>query len=119
MKGLIVRWVLNAMALVVAVYIVPGMRYDNWRTLAAAALVLGLLNAFLKPILMLLTLPVNVLTLGLFTLFINGFILYFTSWLLKGFFVAGYWSAFFGALVFSITGALLGLIFNPDRDNGR
>lgn len=119
MRGFFVRWILNAMSLVVAVYIVPGMRYDNWRTLAVAALVLGLLNAFFKPVLMLLTLPVNVLTLGLFTLFINGFIFYFTSWLLKGFFVAGYWSAFFGALVFSITSGLLGILFNPDRGSER
>lgn len=115
MQGFFVRWLLNGMSLVVAVYIVPGLRYDNWKTLVVAALVLGLLNAFLKPVLVLLTLPVNILTLGIFTLFINGFIFYFTSWLLKGFTVAGYWSAFLGALVFSITGALLGFIFNPDK----
>lgn len=115
MKGFFVRWLLNGMALVVAVHIAPGIRYDNWKTLVIAALVLGLLNAFLKPILVLLTLPVNILTLGIFTLFINGFIFYVTSLLLKGFSVAGYWYAFLGALVFSITGALLGFIFNPDR----
>jgi putative membrane protein len=115
MKGFFVRWLLNVMSLVVAVHIVPGIRFDNWRTMAIAALVLGLLNAFLRPILLLLTLPVNVLTLGLFTLFINGFLFYCASWLLQGFIVAGYWSAFLGALVVSITSALLGFIFNPER----
>jgi putative membrane protein len=115
MKGFFVRWLLNVMSLVVAVHIVPGISFDNWRTMAIAALVLGLLNAFLRPILVLLTRPVNVLTLGIFTLFINGFIFYFAAWLLKGFVVAGYLSAFLGALVVSVVGMLLGFIFNPDR----
>jgi putative membrane protein len=115
MQGFFVRWLLNGISLLVVVHIVPGIRYDNWKILVVAALVLGLLNAFLKPVLVLLTLPVNILTLGIFTLFINGFIFYFTSWLLKGFSVAGYWSAFLGALVFSITGMLLGFVFRLDR----
>ena len=115
MKDFFVRWLLNGLGLVVAVAVVPGIRSSGWKTTAVAALVLGLLNTFIKPLLTLLTLPVNVLTLGLFTLVINGFLFYCTAWLVKGFFVDGFWHAFFGALVFSITVGLLNLLFNPER----
>ena len=119
MKGFFVRWLLHGISLVVVVNIISGIRVDSWQTLAVAALVLGLLNAFLRPILLLFTLPINVLTLGLFTLFINAGLFSLASWLVSGFFVAGFWNAFFGALAFSITSGLLNLIFNPDRDYKR
>ncbi len=119
MKGFFVRWLIHGLSLVVVVNIISGIRIENWQTTAVAALVLGLLNAFLRPILLLFTLPINILTLGLFTLFINAGLFSLTSWLIKGFYVAGFWNAFFGALVFSITSGLLNLIFNPERDEIR
>lgn len=119
MKGFFVRWLIHGLSLVVVVNIISGIRVDNWQTMAIAALVLGLLNAFLRPVLLLFTLPINVLTLGLFTLFINAGLFSLASWLVRGFSVAGFWNAFFGALVFSITSGLLNLIFNPDRDDKR
>jgi putative membrane protein len=119
MKGFFVRWLIHGLSLVVVVNIISGIRVDNWQTMAVAALVLGLLNAFLRPLLLLFTLPINVLTLGLFTLFINAGLFSLASWLVKGFFVDGFWNAFFGALAFSITSGLLNLIFNPERDYGR
>jgi hypothetical protein len=66
MKGFLIRWLLNAIALMVVVHVVPGVRVSQWETLAVAALVLGFLNAFLRPVLLVLSLPVTVLTLGLF-----------------------------------------------------
>ena len=119
MKGFFVRWLIHGVSLVVVVNIISGIRVDSWQTMAVAALVLGLLNAFLRPILLLFTLPINVLTLGLFTLFINAALFSLASWLVTGFFVAGFWNAFFGALAFSITSGLLNLIFNPDRNSKR
>jgi putative membrane protein len=119
MKGFFVRWLIHGVSLVVVVNIISGIRVDSWQTMAVAALVLGLLNAFLRPILLLFTLPINVLTLGLFTLFINAGLFSLASWLVTGFFVAGFWNAFFGALAFSITSGLLNLIFNPDRNSKR
>jgi putative membrane protein len=119
MKGFFIRWLIHGLSLVVVVNIISGIRVENWQTTAIAALVLGLLNAFLRPILLLFTLPINVLTLGIFTLFINAGLFSLASWLVKGFSVAGFWNAFFGALVFSITSGLLNLIFNPDRDDKR
>jgi putative membrane protein len=89
------------------VHIVSGVSVDNWVTVFVAALVLGLLNAFLRPVLILLTLPVTLLTLGLFTLVINAFLFYLAAHLVRGFHVAGFWQAFVAALVFSGVSFLL------------
>lgn len=114
MKGFLLKWLINAVSLVAVIHVVPGIRTDRWQTTVVAALALGLLNTFLRPLLMLLTLPVNIMTLGLFTLFVNGFIFYLAAWLVGGFVVAGFWSAFFGALVFSVISCLLGILIDPE-----
>lgn len=119
MKGFFVRWLIHGLALVVVVNIITGIRVDSWQTLAVTALILGLLNAFLRPLLLLVTLPINVLTLGFFTLFINAGLFSLASWLVNGFTVVGFWNAFFGALLFSITSGLLNFLFNPERDDPR
>jgi putative membrane protein len=113
-KGLLLKWLVNTMALFVVVNVVAGIGVERWQTLLVGALALGLLNAFFRPILLLLTLPINVLTLGLFTLIINGLIFYLAAWLIKGFYVAGFLSAFVAALVFSIVSFLLNLLIRPD-----
>jgi putative membrane protein len=115
MKGLLLKWMVNAIALLVVVNVVAGISVERWQTLLAGALALGLLNAFFRPILLLLTLPINVLTLGLFTLIINGVIFYLAAWLIKGFSVAGFWSALVAALVFSIVSFLLNLLIHADN----
>ncbi len=79
MKELLVKWVVNSTALLVVIHVVSGVTVDNWPTVFVAALVLGLLNAFLRPILIFLTLPVTILTLGLFTLVINAFLFYLAA----------------------------------------
>jgi putative membrane protein len=109
MKDLLVKWIVNSTALLVVIHIVSGVTVDNWVTVFVAALVLGLLNAFLRPVLIFLTFPVTVLTLGLFTLFINAFLFYLAAQLVRGFHVAGYWQAFVAAFVFSIVSFLLSL----------
>src|SRR5512143_3975146 len=98
------------MALLIVVNVVSGIRVDRWQTLLAGALVLGLLNAFLRPVLFFLTLPVTVATLGLFTLVLNGLVFYLAAWLVKGFYVTGFWSSFVAALVFSIVSFLLNML---------
>ncbi|KAF0216930.1 MAG: hypothetical protein FD174_3485 [Geobacteraceae bacterium] len=114
MRGLLVRWLVNSIALFAVVHIVAGVSMDRWQTTFGAALVIGLLNAFLRPVLIFFTLPVTILTLGLFTLVINGVIFYLAAWLVKGFHVAGFWSAFVAALVFSVVSFLLNLLMNPE-----
>ena len=113
MKTILIKWLVNTVALFVVVNVVSGISVERWQTLLAGALVLGLLNAFLRPVLLLLTLPVNILTLGLFTLVLNGMIFYLAASLVKGFYVTGFWSSFVAALVFSVISFLLNLLINP------
>ena len=106
MKRFLFRWLINALALVVVIAF-GLISADTLWTVLVAALVWGLLNAFLKPILVLLTLPVNLLTLGLFTLVINGFLLALTARLVKGFEVGDFKTAILAALVVSVVSFLL------------
>ena len=96
------RWLVTTLGVLVAANIISGVHADNLVALLGASLVLGILNAVLRPILMFISLPLLLLTLGLFTLVINAVLLYFVSDLVKGFHVADFWSAFKGALVISI-----------------
>ena len=105
--GLLIRLAVNALALWVATAIVPGLVFSgNWVNLLVVALVFGLVNALVRPILTMLTCPLVLLTLGFFTLVINALMLMLTGWLSNqmalGFSVEGFWPAFFGALVVSI-----------------
>ena len=119
MKSLVVRLIINIFALLVVVNIVSGSAITQWGALIAAALVIAVLNAILKPILIILTLPINVLTLGLFTLIINAFLMYLTSVLVKGFYIRDFWSAFLAALVFSIVSIVLNIFVGDGNQNGQ
>jgi putative membrane protein len=92
----------TTLGVLLAAGIVNGVRADTIVALLAASLLLGILNAFLRPVLMLFALPLLLLTLGLFTFVINALLLYFVAHLVKGFYVADFWAAFKGALVISI-----------------
>jgi putative membrane protein len=110
----LIRLLTNAAALWVAVQIVSGIRYEgHWSLLLAVALVFGVLNAVVRPVLKLLALPLLILTLGLFTFVINALMLLLTSWvsgvLDLGFHVGGFWAAFWGALVVSLVSLVLSI----------
>ncbi len=117
LKVFIQRWVISTLAVLVATYIVPGIKYGDWRDLLVATLVLGLLNSFLRPLLLLLSLPLLIFTLGLFTIVINAVLLLLVSVLLgvNHFRVDGFWSAFWGALVISVVSLLLNSITGSGR----
>lgn len=100
-------WILNAVALLIVAYILPGITVASFWSALIAALVLGLLNTLVKPVLVLLTLPVTIVTLGLFLLVINALVFWFAGSVLKGFHVNGFWWAMLGALVYSIISGLL------------
>jgi putative membrane protein len=102
MRILFLKWVINALALMAAAYLVKGIDVAGPGSLILAAALLGILNALVRPILILLTLPINLITLGLFTLVINGFMLWMVSLLVKGFFLHGFGPAFWGALIISL-----------------
>src|ERR1039457_5806475 len=110
---------INALALLLAAQIFPKIRFDNEQATLVAALVLALVNTYLRPLVVILTLPINILTLGLFTLVINGMMLELVSWLIPAFHVEGFWTAVGGALVISIVSCLLNLFLRPDRAQGR
>ena len=105
---LILRWLVNAAALYVAVKLIPGIEASDTQAILIAAVVIGLINATLKPIAVLLTLPLTVITLGLFYLLVNGAMLYLTAAITPGFELADFGSAVLGAIVISIVGMLLG-----------
>jgi putative membrane protein len=110
MRRFLVSWIVNTTALLIVVHVVSGITVDRWQTTFIAALVIGLFNAILRPVLIFLTLPLTVLTLGLFTLVINGFLFYLASYFVRGFQVMSFGSAFWGALLFSIVAFFLNLI---------
>jgi putative membrane protein len=118
MKELLIKWIVNSTALLVVAHIVSGVVIDDWVAVFIAALVLGFLNAFLRPVLIFLTLPVSILSLGLFTLFINAFLFYLAAHLVRGFHVTGYWQAFVAAFVFSVVSFLLNMVLRADRHPG-
>ncbi len=116
---LLARVLINAAALWVAAYFVPGIRVGDWKSLLAVAVVFGLVNALVRPVLKLLSCPIIFLTLGLFTLVLNALMLMLTGWLARQlgieFSVAGFVPAFLGALVVSIVSTVLSW-FVPDPE---
>ncbi len=103
----LIKWVINSIALGISVMIVKGLHVESVFSLIAASLVIGLLNAFIRPFLILLTLPINILTLGLFTLIINAMLFYLASYIVKGFVVESFFSALAGSIIMSIIGLIL------------
>jgi putative membrane protein len=104
---IVVRWLLLAAALLLVANLYPGVQVASFSSAMVAALVLGLLNALLRPILVLLTLPVTVLTLGLFLFVINALMFYFAASMLNGFHVAGFGAALIGSLIYSVCGVVI------------
>jgi putative membrane protein len=104
---IIVRWLLLAAALLLVAYLYPGVTVTNFVSAMIAAFVLGLLNTLLRPILVLLTLPVTVVTLGLFLFVINALMFYFAASMLNGFHVAGFFAALIGSLLYSLCGMVI------------
>ena len=110
MAYFLVRWLINALAIFIVAQIVKGIEISSTATVLVIALVLGIINAFLRPLILLITLPINILTLGVFTLFINGSLFYLVSKIVKGFVITGFWPAFWGYIIFSIISFLLSLL---------
>ena len=116
-RNLLVVWLINALALLALPYLVPSVQVASFFTALIAALILGLVNTLIRPVLILLTLPATVLTLGLFIFVINALLFWFVASFVEGFHVAGFWSAFFGWLVYAlISWAASALVFGERRE---
>src|SRR4051794_33373854 len=108
-------WLFNTLALIAVAYLMPSITIADFKSALIAALILGLVNAFIRPVLILLTLLVTVLTLGLFILVINGLLFWFVGSVVKGFIVEGFWSGVIGAILFSVVSwALSALLLRKD-----
>jgi putative membrane protein len=107
-RRFLIHWLVIALALWITAYVLPGVTVDSTKALAIAAVVLGLVNALIRPVLTILTLPITVLTLGLFYLVVNGLTFLLASKLVPGFHVAGFWWSILGALMVSIISSFVG-----------
>ncbi len=116
MWNFLLTWLVAAVSLVITAKIVPGLTISSFSVAAVAAIVMGLMNAIVRPILVVLTLPFTILSLGLFLLVVNAIVFslvgYFSP---AGFEVAGFWAAFFGAIVLSIVSSILGGLVKPQE----
>ena len=116
MMGLLIRWLIVTVAIIFASYLLDGIEVKNFFSAFFAAAALGILNALFRPILIVLTLPINILTLGLFTFLINALMLKMASGIIPGFEVHGFWTAIFGSLIISTISWLLNAFIS---DRGR
>ena len=107
MPGILIRWLTTTAAIVATPYLLDGIRVSGFLPAVFAAAMLGILNAFFRPIALLLTLPINILSLGLFTFIINALMLKMASGIIPGFDVYGFWTAIFGSLLISVISWLL------------
>ena len=123
---LIIRWLVTSIALLAAAWLVPGIHVaqDSFKVFGLMALILGLVNAFIRPLLKLLSCPLIIVTLGLFVLVINGIMLMVASWIAQhwfgvGFYVDGFWPAFLGALIVSVVSVILNALLGEDKNSER
>jgi putative membrane protein len=114
---LLLTWIINAIALIALPYLFKSITVDSFVTALLVAVVLGLINTRIRPLLVLLTLPVTILTLGLFIFVINGLLFWAVGTLMEGigFHVAGFWAGVFGALVYSVISWALSSLLMPNR----
>jgi putative membrane protein len=113
---LLLRWLLSALGLMLVAYLIPGIGVAGFYTALIAALVLGLINAIIRPVIKILSLPINILTLGLFSLVINALLFWLVSTIVKGFVVTGFWPAFWGALIMSVVGWFANSVLKKDKE---
>ena len=115
MMTLLARWIVNAAALLLIAYLYPGVQVSSFLAALAAALVLGLVNSIVRPILVILTLPVTLLTLGLFLFVINALLFWLVAELVQGFTVTGFWAALIGSILYSVITLITSWLLFPRR----
>jgi putative membrane protein len=108
----LLQWLVSGLAIIITAYLLPGVRVAGFFAALVTALILGLINAFIRPVLILLTLPLNILTLGLFTLVLNALLIMLAAAIVPGFSVQGFWWALLFGLVLAVIGYSLGAIVN-------
>ncbi len=110
----LLHWAITALSLWVASHIFNGLKFDSTASLVVSALLLGFAYAIVKPLLVMLTLPLTLLTFGLFLLVINALMLLLVAWLVRGFKLSGFWTAFFASIFISLLSIAIGALFGGD-----
>jgi len=110
---LLLLWLVNALSLLAVAYLLPTVTVASFYAAVITALLLAIVNTVIRPVLMLVTLPINILTLGLFTLVINALLFWFVASFVEGFRVAGFWAAFWGALLYSLVSTFASSLLVP------
>jgi putative membrane protein len=118
-KFLVLKWLILTAAITIAAYLLDGIHVDGFFSAFLTAAILGILNTFFKPILVILTLPINILTLGLFTFVINALLLKMASGVISGFRVDSFWAAIFGSIIVSVVSWILSRLIKERGNNGR
>jgi len=111
--GLLLKWLIMAASIIIAAYFIPGVRGGRFFSALWGALFLGVVNVLVRPVLIFITLPINILTLGLFTFVINAVLILLASSVIKGFEVAGFWWALLYSVVLSVVNYIINLIVQP------
>jgi putative membrane protein len=112
---LLLKWLIMAVSIIISTYLIPGVRVSGFLAALWVALFLGIVNILIKPILILITLPINILTLGLFTFVINALLILLASSMIKGFEVSGFWVAVLFSVVLSLINYVLGRLLGTKR----
>ena len=112
----LIQWLINTIAIIITSYLLPGVQVDNFFAALVTALVLGILNIFIKPILHFFALPITILTLGLFALVVNAGIIILVGWIVPGFMVATFWWALLFSIILSIINSMLNLMAAPIKN---
>ncbi len=115
MKSFFVRWISHTLALLVTGWVLPGVWFQHWTAALLGSLVLGLLNAFVRPVLLFLTLPLNIVTLGIFTIFLNAAIFFSAGYIIPSLMIKNYTWAIAGSLVFSTISTLISWLLHERR----
>ena len=115
MPQFIITWIITAVSLLITAHFVPGIKIDTVTAAAIGAIVLGLINAIVKPIMIILTLPLTILTLGLFLFVINALSFYLVAHLTPGFHISTFWAALLGSIVLSFVSSILSIFLGRDR----
>lgn len=113
MFELILMWLISAVALMAVAYLIPGVQVNNFKSALLAAMIIGLINGLLRPVLAFISIPITVLTLGLFYLVLNGLLFWLAGSIIRSFKVDGFWAGVFGAIVFGIINWALSSIILP------
>tara|TARA_Y100001970_G_scaffold235215_1_gene294052 strand:- start:558 stop:908 length:351 start_codon:yes stop_codon:yes gene_type:complete len=114
--NILIRWAINAMILLLIAQLLSGITISGWYASFVTILILGLVNAIIRPVVLFFTLPINIISLGLFTFVINGFLFWFVSTVVKGFEVAGFVPAFIGALLLTLGSGFVTVLLDSKKN---